>query len=233
MTPDIPSTGMTLILGGARSGKSSYAEKIARETGRPALYIATATAFDDEMRERIANHRAARPSNWQTLEVQQGVGQAVLNFLSSPLPVGEGLGVRDIPLPVGEGLGVRDIPLPVGAPFGDDKGPGDAPRSGVRATILLDCVTLLVSNVLLSQPENAPFETVMEHVRGEIESLVAAQTQIGGQWLVVSNEVGLGIVPAYPLGRIYRDALGWANQRLAREAARVLFMVAGIPLVVK
>ncbi len=220
MTPDIPSTGMTLILGGARSGKSSYAEKIARETGRPALYIATATAFDDEMRERIANHRAARPSNWQTLEVQQGVGQAVLNFLSSPLPVGEG-------------LGVRDIPLPPGAPFGDDKGPGDAPRSGVRATILLDCVTLLVSNVLLSQPENAPFETVMEHIRGEIESLIAAQTQIGGQWLVVSNEVGLGIVPAYPLGRIYRDALGWANQRLAREAARVLFMVAGIPLVVK
>ena len=194
---------MTLILGGARSGKSSYAEKIARETGRPALYIATATAtaFDDEMRERIANHRAARPADWQTLEVQQGVGEAVLNFLSSPLPPG--------------------------APFGDDKG------SGVRATILLDCITLLVSNVLLSLPENAPFETVMEHVRGEIESLIAAQTQIGGQWLVVSNEVGLGIVPAYPLGRIYRDALGWANQRLAREAARVLFMVAGIPMVVK
>ena len=102
----------------------------------------------------------------------------------------------------------------------------------MRATILLDCITLLVSNVLLSLPENAPFETVMEHVRGEIESLIAAQTQIGGQWLVVSNEVGLGIVPAYPLGRIYRDALGWANQRLAREAARVLFMVAGIPMVV-
>lgn len=201
MTPDIPSTGMTLILGGARSGKSSYAEKVARETGRPALYIATATAFDDEMRERIANHRAARPADWQTLEVQQGVGEAVLNFLSSPLPPG--------------------------APFGDDKGPG------VRTTILLDCITLLVSNVLLSLPEDAPFETVMEHVRGEIESLIAAQTQIGGQWLVVSNEVGLGIVPAYPLGRIYRDALGWANQRLAREAARVLFMVAGIPMVVK
>jgi adenosylcobinamide kinase/adenosylcobinamide-phosphate guanylyltransferase len=103
----------------------------------------------------------------------------------------------------------------------------------VRATILLDCITLLVSNVLLSLPQDAPLQTVMEHVREEIESLIAAQTQIGGQWLVVSNEVGLGIVPAYPLGRIYRDALGWANQRLAREAARVLFMVAGIPMVVK
>ncbi len=220
MTPDIPATGMTLILGGARSGKSSYAEKIARETGRPALYIATATAFDDEMRARIANHRAARPADWQTLEVQQGVGQAMLNFLSPPLPPGAPFGDD-------KGLGVRDIPLPPGAPFGDDKG------SGVRAAILLDCITLLVSNVLLSLPEDAPFETVMEQVRAEIESLIAAQTQIGGQWLVVSNEVGLGIVPTYPLGRIYRDALGWANQRLAQEAARVLFMVAGIPLVVK
>ncbi len=99
--------------------------------------------------------------------------------------------------------------------------------------ILLDCVTLLMNNILMSLPENVPFETVMEHVREEIEALIAAQTQIGGQWLVVSNEVGLGIVPAYPLGRIYRDALGWANQRLAQEAARVLFMVAGIPMLVK
>lgn len=195
MTPDIPATGMTLILGGARSGKSSYAEKIARETGRPVLYIATATAFDDEMRSRIANHRAARPADWQTLEVQQGVGQAMLNFLSFPLPPGEGV--------------------------------------GVRATILLDCVTLLVSNVLLSLPEDTPFENVLQQVQVEIESLLSAQHQIGGQWLVVSNEVGLGIVPAYPLGRIYRDALGWANQRLASEAVRVLFMVAGIPMVVK
>ncbi len=208
MTPEIPLTGMTLILGGARSGKSSYAEKVARETGRPALYIATATAFDDEMRARIANHRAARPADWQTLEVPLRVGEAVLNFYHSPLPPEDGPGKRDSPLPPGEGL-------------------------GVRATILLDCVTLLVSNVLLSQPEDTTFETVMEQVRAEIESLLVAQTQLGGQWLVVSNEVGLGIVPAYPLGRIYRDALGWANQRLARAAERVLFMVAGIPMVLK
>jgi adenosylcobinamide kinase/adenosylcobinamide-phosphate guanylyltransferase len=99
--------------------------------------------------------------------------------------------------------------------------------------ILLDCITLLVSNVLLSLPEETPFEKVMEHVRAEIESLLAAQAHIGGQWLVVSNEVGLGVVPPYPLGRIYRDALGWANQRLAQAAERVLFMVAGIPIVVK
>jgi len=99
--------------------------------------------------------------------------------------------------------------------------------------ILLDCITLLVSNVLLSQPENTPFNGLLAQVQAEMEALLAAQTQIGGQWLVVSNEVGMGIVPAYPLGRIYRDALGWANQRLAQAADRVLLMVAGIPMTVK
>lgn len=205
---NLPPTGMTLILGGARSGKSSFAEKIARETGRPALYIATATALDDEMRERIANHRAARPPGWQTLEAPLRVGEAALNFYAPPLPVEEGPGAGVSPLPVGEGQGVRE--------------PG--------GPIILDCITLLVSNALLSQPEGTPFETVMARVREEIESLLAAQQKIGGQWLVVSNEVGLGLVPPYPLGRIYRDALGWANQRLARAASEVILMVAGIPI---
>lgn len=182
---NLPTTGMTLILGGARSGKSSFAEQIARETGRPALYIATATALDDEMRDRIEKHRAARPADWQTLEAPLRVGEAVL-----------------------------ELPPPEGP-------------------VILDCITLLVSNILMSLPDNAPFETVMQQVESEIEVLLAAQEQVGGQWLVVSNEVGLGLVPPYPLGRIYRDALGWANQRLARAAERVLFMVAGIPMVVK
>ncbi len=183
--PDIPSVGMTLILGGARSGKSSFAEKVAREMGCPVLYIATATAMDDEMRARIADHRAARPSKWQTLEV--------------PLRVGEV---------------IRQL----------------APNQSV---ILLDCITLLVSNVLLSLPEKTPFKMAIKQVQEEIESLLAAQARIGRQWLVVSNEVGLGLVPPYRLGRVYRDALGLANQRLAQAAKRVLFMVAGIPMVVK
>jgi adenosylcobinamide kinase/adenosylcobinamide-phosphate guanylyltransferase len=73
----------------------------------------------------------------------------------------------------------------------------------------------------------------MQNVQTEIDELVAAQLVSGGQWLLVSNEVGLGLVPPYPLGRVYRDALGWANQRLARAAKRVIFMVAGIPTVIK
>ncbi|MCS6993484.1 MAG: bifunctional adenosylcobinamide kinase/adenosylcobinamide-phosphate guanylyltransferase [Anaerolineales bacterium] len=183
--PEIPASGLILILGGARSGKSSFAERIARETGLPALFIATAAALDDEMRDRIASHRAARPSAWRTLEVQTRLGAAL-----------------------------QGIEPPAGP-------------------VILDCVTLWVSNILLSVPEETPAETRMQQVQAEVEAFLVAQRRLGGQWLLVSNEVGMGIVPAYPLGRIYRDALGWANQRLAQEAARVILMVAGIPLVVK
>lgn len=183
MNPDIPTNGMTLLLGGARSGKSSFAEQIGRDSGQPVLFIATATAGDEEMAERIRKHQASRPAHWQTLE---------------------------LPLELGKNLAP---PLP--------------------QIVIVDCITLLVTNVLLSLPENAPAEAVMEKVQVEINNLIAAQARIGGQWLVVSNEVGLGLVPPYPLGRIYRDALGWANQQLARAAQRVIFMVAGIPMLVK
>lgn len=185
MTPEIPATGLTLILGGARSGKSAFAEQIAHQRGLPVLYIATAAALDDEMRERIAHHRAARPAEWRTLEVQTRLGAAL------------------------QGL---------------------QPPAG---TVILDCVTLWVSNILLSRPEGTPAKALLSAVEEEIESFLSAQRRLGGQWLLVSNEVGMGIVPAYPLGRLYRDALGWANQRLAQEAARVVWMVAGIPMLVK
>ncbi|HOQ41054.1 MAG TPA: bifunctional adenosylcobinamide kinase/adenosylcobinamide-phosphate guanylyltransferase [Smithellaceae bacterium] len=183
MIPEIPVNGLTLILGGARSGKSSFAEKIAHDSGKSVLYIATATAGDDEMAERIRNHQASRPAQWQTLEC--------------PLNVGRRL---------------------------------DVPRGEV---VIVDCITLLVSNILFSFPEDTPAETVMHKVRVEMEDLIGAQSRIGGQWLVVSNEVGLGLVPPYPQGRIYRDVLGRANQILAQAASRVILMVAGIPMVVK
>jgi adenosylcobinamide kinase/adenosylcobinamide-phosphate guanylyltransferase len=183
MNPEIPTNGITLILGGARSGKSSFAEQVARDSGKPVTFIATATAGDEEMAERIRKHQASRPANWQTLEL--------------PLALG------------------RDLAAPL------------APVA------IVDCITLLVTNVLFSLPEDASAEAIMQKVEAEIEELIAAHTRIGGQWLLVSNEVGLGLVPPYPLGRVYRDALGWANQRLARAAERVIFMVAGIPMVVK
>ena len=183
MTPEISTDGLTLILGGARSGKSSFAEKIARESGKPVLFIATATAGDSEMAERIRNHQASRPAGWQTLELPRGLG-------------------RKLAQPVAE-------------------------------VVIVDCITLLVSNILLSFPENTPAEDVMHHIKVEVDELISAQARLGGQWLIVSNEVGLGLVPPYPLARVYRDALGFANQTLAREACRVIFMVAGIPMVIK
>ena len=183
MKPEIPIDKITLILGGARSGKSSFAEKIAREAGEKVLFIATATAGDDEMTERIHNHRASRPAEWQTLELTHDLG----SNLAAP---------------------VADV-------------------------VIVDCITLLISNILLSLPENTPVEAVMQKISLEIDELIAAHDRLGGQWLLVSNEVGMGIVPPYLLGRVYRDALGWANQTLARAAQRVIFMVAGIPMVIK
>ncbi len=184
-------TKLTLILGGARSGKSTYAEKLAAQPAPhqgTVLYVATAQAWDDDMASRIAAHQAQRPSHWHTLEAPVNVGRAVL----------------------------------------------EAPPTDV---ILMDCLTLLASNVI------APLDTTDQTVANqaldaEIDALCEAFTVTTARtrtthWIIVSNEVGLGIVPAYPLGRLYRDALGRANQRLATLADDVFFMVAGLPLTVK
>ena len=183
MNPEIPETGLTLILGGARSGKSTFVEQFARQSGKSVLFVATATAGDEEMARRIRNHKASRPVEWKTLE---------------------------IPLNIGRNL-----------------------MSPAADLVIVDCITLLVSNLLLSLPEGSSEEVIMQKIREEIEELIAAQIRLGGQWLIVANEVGLGIVPPNPLGRIYRDALGFANQVLAGHACRVILMVAGIPLVIK
>jgi len=185
MTTNPSSNTLTLILGGVRSGKTSYAQEQARQIGGNVLYVATASAGDEEMRMRIEAHRAARPAEWQTLEATLQVGEALIS-------------------------------------------------NQVRTqVVIVDCVTLLVSNVLLSFSEDAAFDEVEQKVQAEIDALLKAHSKIGGQWFIVSNEVGLGLVPPYPLGRFYRDLLGWANQTLVRSADRVIFMVAGIPTTIK
>jgi adenosylcobinamide kinase/adenosylcobinamide-phosphate guanylyltransferase len=178
------STQLILILGGARSGKSTYAEKLAAEIGQHVLYIATAEVGDEEMAERIAAHRLARPATWQTLEAPRNVGDALAAINYRP-----------------------DV-------------------------LLLDDLTLLVSNIALAM-ESEPQAAIEIAVQAEIEAVVAAQAQLGVPLIIVSNEVGLGLVPEYPLGRLYRDVLGRANQHLATLADRVLFMVAGLPMTVK
>jgi adenosylcobinamide kinase/adenosylcobinamide-phosphate guanylyltransferase len=177
---------LILILGGVRSGKSAYAEQLAARYGTRVLYIATAEAYDDEMRDRIRRHQAGRPTTWLTLE--------------APLNVGSGL----------------------------------EQVSGEFDAFLLDCMTLLTSNVLLAHEEK-PVETIEAAANQEIEALLAAhrsRTQ-SAPLIIVSNEVGMGVVPPYPLGRIYRDLLGRINQQLARNADRVILMVAGLPMELK
>jgi adenosylcobinamide kinase/adenosylcobinamide-phosphate guanylyltransferase len=176
---------LTLVLGGARSGKSAYAEERARALGRQVLFVATASAGDAEMAERIQKHRDSRPAAWETLEAAMDTGRAIQS------------------------------------------------RQSPAEVVILDCMTLLVSNILLALPEDAPADAVIEKVSAELDALLETHAKIGGDWFIISNEVGLGLVPVYALGRVYRDALGWANQRLAKAADRVIFMVAGIPTVIK
>lgn len=179
------SPSLTLLLGGARSGKSTYAENWAQQQGERVLFVATAQAFDDEMHERIAAHRAARPDHWHTLEAPLNTGAAITQ----------------------------------------------ACQGITYDTIVVDCMTLLASNALLSlpDPENAPQTAATAAVVTQADALLHAHTAIGGRWLVVSNEVGMGVVPPTRLGRTYRDALGRANQVLATHADEVLLFVAGLP----
>lgn len=176
---------ITLILGGARSGKSSYAQRLAEETGKSVTFLATAQALDDEMSARIQKHRAERPDDWETLEIPLGIASHLEQIQSD--------------------------------------------------VVILDCVTLLVTNLLMQCVKDDLVDEVpfMQAVQTEIDELLSALRTKDQHWLVISNEVGLGLVPPYQMGRVYRDGLGWANQRLAREAEKVLFMVAGIPMVVK
>jgi len=177
---------LILVLGGARGGKSSYAEGLAQELGASdVLYVATAEARDEEMDARITAHQAGRPQGWRTLEAPSLVR----------------------------------IPL------------ADTAR-GARV-VLIDCLTLLTSNAMLSGEAEPNSEEAEASVEAEVDALLGAVADSEGTWIVVTNEVGLGLVPATPLGRAYRDALGRANQRLAARADEVVLMIAGLPLRLK
>ena len=177
---------LLLVLGGARSGKSAYAQRLAQELGGDdVLFVATAEAWDEDMAQRIARHRQERPAAWRTIETPHQVGQAIA-------------------------LHVHDT-----------------------AVVLVDCLTLLVSNTLLhcgASPDSTAAEAAVQE---EVVALVQTCQTTAATCIVVSNEVGLGLVPDTPLGRLYRDLLGRANQALAARAEAVYFMVAGLPVDVK
>lgn len=185
-----PMGELILILGGARSGKSALAERLARSRGDDSVtYVATGQALDQEMKDRISRHQAARPNGWLTLE--------------APLDA------------------------------------ADAVSRSTTAVVLFDCLTLLVSNLLLSLGDPEAGEAIAgdrlaeARVDQQLSALIVATQEHKGLTIVVSNEVGQGLVPPYALGRLYRDLLGRANRRLASAADAVYWVVAGLPLDLK
>jgi len=201
---DTPYDRFILVTGGARSGKSTFAERLAAQLAEPlggrVTYLATSETNDAEIAARVAAHRAARPAAWTTVECPLEAPVAVREHAAAPV-------------------------------------------------FLLDCVTFWVTNLLFrggalggSTPPDEGFNYVKDllpageeraasaRVSAGVADLLAALAETGATMVAVSNEVGLGVVPEYPLARLYRDQLGWANQRLAAAADRVYFLVAGFPL---
>ncbi|MFC1936326.1 bifunctional adenosylcobinamide kinase/adenosylcobinamide-phosphate guanylyltransferase [Chloroflexota bacterium] len=176
---------LTLILGGARSGKSSFAQQVAEESAMEVVYIATARAIDEEMIRRIEKHKQERPKDWKTLEI--------------PISLAER--IKKIPIKA-------DI-------------------------VILDCLTVLVNNIFIENTDDVdnPDQEILEE-KGfqEVKDLLSTIKESEADWLVVSNEVGFGLVPPYPIGRLYRDVLGGANKLLAKEADEVILIIAGIPM---
>jgi adenosyl cobinamide kinase/adenosyl cobinamide phosphate guanylyltransferase len=164
---------LTLVLGGARSGKSRYAERLVSALPPPWAYVATAEAGDHEMAARIRAHRSRRGPSWQTIEAP------------------------------------RDLPTALAA--------------CENMPVLIDCLTLWLSNLLLA---DADIDTEI----GNLEKMLA---EAAAPIVLVANEVGSGIVPDHPLGRKFRDLQGVLNQRIAARADRVVLMVAGLPVAVK
>ena len=179
----------TFITGGARSGKSRFAELLAAHAKRPVIYIATAQILDDEMALRVKQHQQQRPSTWRLIE--------------------EPLNIRDTLIQLKDEDGI----------------------------ILLDCVTLWLTNLLLAGPSQNDNELFSNELEPQILDLVKEVAQLAReikpQVIFVSNEVGQGIVPEYPLARAYRDLAGRSNQILAHSADQVYLVVAGFPIEIK
>ena len=171
-----------LILGGARSGKSHFAQELASRLSDKVLFVATGEALDTEMQARIEEHRKARPKSWRTLEISTDIGKRI------------------------------------------EKQVSDA------EVVIIDCLTLLISNLLKDEPDYLEAE---RRVTAEINLLISCIGKLDASFIIVSNEVGMGLVPENKLGRIYRDLLGKANQLIAQQVTDVHLMVAGIPTKVK
>lgn len=188
---------LVLVTGGAKSGKSGFAEAYAANLADEGYYIATAQSLDEEMEERIALHRTKRESDgfrWHTVEEPLALAEALLRL------------------------------------------DGDAAGQG-PGVVLVDCLTLWLTNLLLAEEEpqwdKAARLRAASRADAAIGELVRALQEMRLHVVLVTNEVGGGIVPEYPLGRLYRDAAGIMNQRLAAVCREVYLVTAGIPVELK
>lgn len=178
----------TLVFGGARSGKSAYAEQLAISSGKEVVYIATASAGDGEMALRIAHHQRQRPAHWRTVE--------------EPLALAAALQLWCAP----------------------------------QRLVLVDCLTLWLSNLMFDSSTNYPdvgHITLPARFHTERAALMAALAQAAGDIVLVSNEVGMGIVPYGAVSRAFTDEAGRLNQAVAAACERAVFVAAGLPLVLK
>lgn len=181
--------GITLVLGGTKTGKTSYAENRAKsyseENNVPVHYIATARAFDDEMVKRIARHRASRPDHWITIE--------------EPIRVSKELSAL----------------------------------KGKKTIVILDCLTLLMTNLIFDKGESCPREVAEEVVFSELESIISEFAFQENELIIISNQVENGLVSEHRWARMFQDIAGMAHQKLAAAAENVYIMNAGIPLKIK
>lgn len=182
---------IVFITGGARSGKSRFAESLF-DGKDDVLYVATALGFDEEMRERINRHRQQRNPAWETVECYRNFARVLHGRLAG------------------------------------------------RGHMILDCITLMINNIMVvdsgvdwdsAGPDEA--DRIEGEILREVSDFMAVARNVSGVALVVSNEIGLGLVPPTPLGRHYRDIAGKVNQMLAFQADEAYLMVSGIPLKIK
>jgi len=182
----MPRGKLIFITGGARSGKSSFAEQIALNSNQDVAYIATAQPLDEEMKERIERHKKRRPGNWELFEESKEVSQLISY------------------------LGFK------------------------KGVIIIECLTLLISNLLLlKNQEELPSSKLEEDILVMTKKMAEIAYQVPAQVIIVSNEVGMGLVPENKLGRIFRDILGQVNRIIADKADEVFFLVSGLPLKIK
>ena len=181
-----------LITGGARSGKSTYAEKLAKEVNKKVLYVATSIPFDEEMRERVKKHKERRPSNWDTFEGYKDLKHIFIN---------------------------PNLDFDV---------------------VLLDCITIMVTNLIFEKTGEDIESFSEEELNGleseilkEVAEFLDAAQKTTKTIILVTNEIGLGIVPEYKLARVFRDIAGRVNQYIANRAQEVYLVVCGIKVKVK